>query len=131
MKTNKQTVEAIYAAFGQGNVPFILESVDENFTHFDPTDPAITSHGGRYNGREEFLGFFQKLGGSVATTLWQVDNLVADNDDVVATGKHGITVKKTGKSGVIDWVMIWHFNNGKPVSVRNYYDTARIEALYA
>ena len=130
MKTNKETVQAIYDAFGQGNIPFILESVDENFTHFDPSDPNIAPQGGQYNGRNEFLGFFQKLGGSVDTTLWQVDNYVADGNDVVATGKHGVTVKSTGKSGVIEWVMIWHFDHGIPMSIRNYYDTARYEALY-
>jgi ketosteroid isomerase-like protein len=130
MKTNKQTVAAIYEAFGQGNIPFILESVDENFTHFDPTDPTITSHGGQFSGKEEFLSFFQKLGGSVDTTLFEVEKIVADGDNVVATGKHCVTIKKTRKSGIIDWVMVWTFKNGTPMSIKNYYDTARIEALY-
>ncbi|MEZ4904529.1 MAG: nuclear transport factor 2 family protein [Spirosomataceae bacterium] len=130
MKTNKEIVQAIYDAFGQANIPFILESVAENFTHFDPSDPAVAPQGGRHSGRAEFLGFFQKLGDSVDTTLWEVDNIIADKEEVVATGKHGVTVKKTGKKGVIEWVMVWHFEGNQPVSIRNYYDTARYEALY-
>lgn len=32
MKTNEEKVKTPYEAFRQGNVPFILENVDENFT---------------------------------------------------------------------------------------------------
>jgi uncharacterized protein len=130
MQTNLATVKAIYDAFGQGNIPFILETVDENFTWTDPCDPAKAPQGGTFVGREGFMGFFQKLGGSVDTTLWEVENYVADGNDVVATGKHGIAVKSTGKSEVNDWIMNWHFKNGKPVSGRSYFDTARYEQLF-
>ncbi|WP_338868074.1 nuclear transport factor 2 family protein [Spirosoma sp. SC4-14] len=124
MKTNQQIIEAIYAAFGQGNVPFILETVSEQFTWTDPCNPAIVPYGGTHIGRPGLLTFFQQLGLSTETTLWQVDEYVAGGNTVVATGKHNIRVNATGKHAENDWVMIWHFQDGALISGRSYYDTA-------
>jgi uncharacterized protein len=130
MKPNKEKIIALYDAFGQGNIPFILENVADNFTWTDQCDPAIAPQGGTYHGKEGFLQFFHNLGGSTDTTHWQVDKYVAENDTVVAFGKHGVTIKSTGKSILLDWVMIWNFANGHPVSGGSFIDTARYQKMF-
>ncbi|WP_428655667.1 nuclear transport factor 2 family protein [Runella sp.] len=130
MKTNEEKVKALYEAFGQGNVPFILENVDTDFTWTDPSDAAIVPHGGEYKGREEFGHFFQKLSTDSDTVQWEVDNYTSNESDVIATGTHGIRVKETGKTAVTDWVMIWSFENGKPIKGRSYYDTATVASAF-
>lgn len=130
MQTNQQKIEAMYVAFGQGNIPFILESVSENFTWTDPSDPAIVPHGGTYTGRDEFPLFFQRLGGHTTTTRFEVDGYVSEGNTVCALGKHGVTVNATGKSSVIDWVMVWQFEEGIPVRGRNYYDTVSLNEAF-
>ena len=124
MKTNQQIIEALYEAFGQGNVPFIIESVAENFTWTDPCDPAVVPHGGTYTGSDEFPLFFQRLGSNTTTTGFEVNSYVSEGDTVCALGKHGVIVNATGKSNLIDWIMVWQFEGNKPVRGRNYYDTA-------
>jgi ketosteroid isomerase-like protein len=87
--TTKETVKALYDAFATGNIPFILESVSEDFTWQDPCDPSITPYGGTYKGRPGFGGLFQKLGDNTETTLWEVNGYVCEGDKVIALGRHG------------------------------------------
>src|SRR5687768_9314129 len=101
----KETIKAVYDAFAAGNIPFILESVSENFTWQDPCVPSIVPYGGTHKGRSGFSEFFQKLGGSTETTLWEVTEYVCEGNKVVAAGRHGFKSKNTGKSVSTDWVM--------------------------
>jgi uncharacterized protein len=130
MKTNKEILIDMYAAFSKGDVPFILDALSDTFTWFDPADPAIAAHGGTYHGKAEMGRFFQNLVSVADTILFEIHDYVAEGNKVVAIGKQGFKIKSTGKTGTFDWAMIWEFENGKPVHGRNHYDTARYEALY-
>src|SRR5450432_3042586 len=92
--TVQETVEALYHSFATGNIPFILDHVAEDFTWEDPSDPSIVPYGGLHKNKSGFLEFFQQLGSSTDTTLWEVDEYVADHNRVVATGRHGFKCKK-------------------------------------
>lgn len=131
MKTNKETIEAIYNAFGQGNIPFILDTVSDEFMWTDPSDPAIIPQGGTFIGKSGFLGFFEKLGDKIDTTHFEVENYLAEGNTVVASGKHGVRVKTSGQEYTNNWIMIWDFENGKPVKGRSVFDTHQYEALFA
>ena len=128
--TTKETVQAVYEAFAAGDIPFILESVSEDFTWQDPCDPSIVPYGGIHKGRSGFGEFFQKLGGSTETTLWEVNEYVCEGNKVVAAGRHGFQSKNTGKSVATDWVMIWRFKESMPVAGRAYYDTSAVEKAF-
>jgi len=128
--TTKETVKAIYDAFANGNIPFILETVSENFTWQDPCDPSVVPYGGVHKGRTEFMEFFQQLGGNTDTTLWQVDDYVSEGELVIAEGKHGFQSKKTGKNVLSEWAMTWRFENGVPVAGRAYYNTSDSEKAF-
>jgi ketosteroid isomerase-like protein len=126
----KETVKALYDAFAAGNVPFLLESVSEDFTWQDPCDSSVVPYGGIHKGRTGFGEFFQKLAGSTETMLWEVNDYVCEGNKVVAAGRHGFKTKNTGKSVTTDWVMIWTFEESIPVAGRSYYDTSGIENAF-
>jgi len=128
--TTKETLKALYDAFASGNIPFILESVSEDFTWQDPCDPAVVPYGGTHKGRSGFGKFFQKLGGSTETTLWDVNEYVCEGNNVVATGRHGFKSKNSGKDVETDWAMIWTFKENIPVAGRAYYDTSSVENAF-
>lgn len=125
-----KTVQSLYEAFGRGDIPFIIDHVSEKFVWIDPNDPAIVPHGGRYERKDGFLQFFKNLSEGSDTTLFTVDEYAEGENVVMVTGKHGIVVKKTGKSVTFDWTMVWHFENGTPVKGQSYYDTARAEQAF-
>ncbi|HEY6975216.1 MAG TPA: nuclear transport factor 2 family protein [Chitinophagaceae bacterium] len=129
--TTKETLKALYDAFATGNIPFIIENVSEDFTWQDPSDPAVVPFGGIHKNRTGMMDFFRKLDGSTNTTVWEVDDYVSEGDMVVAEGKHGFESKKTGKSALLEWSMVWKFKNGIPVSGRAYYNTAAAEKAFS
>ena len=128
--TAKEIIKALYEAFATGNIPFILDSVSEDFTWQDPCDPSVVPYGGKHQGKSGFGEFFQKLGGNTETTLWEVNDYVSEGDEVVALGRHGLKAKNTDKSVVTDWVMIWKFEKDQPAAGRAFYNTSVVENAF-
>ena len=129
--TAQETLKAMYDAFGTGNIPFILDHLSEKFTWQDPCDPSIVPYGGKFEGKSEMMQFFQALGGSVDTILWEVDEYISEGDKVAAIGKHGIRCKETGKEAIANWVMVWHFENDEAVWGRSYYNSDDVEKAFS
>lgn len=130
LTSTRETIASVYDAFAKGNIPFILDSVSDDFTWQDPCDASIVPYGGIHSGRDGFLSFFQNLGGSINTTTWEVDSYVSEGNKVVATGRHGFEVKKTGKKVMSYWAMVWTFRNDVPVAGRAYYNTSATEDAF-
>ena len=114
-----------------GTFPYIIDAVSEDFTWKDPSDPSLVPFGGEHKGKAGMMNFFQQIGDSTELTLWEVNNYVGDEDVVVAEGKHGFRSKKTGKNALLEWSMVWRFQNGKPVAGRAYYNTAASEKAFS
>ena len=129
--TARETVEALYEAFGRGDIPAILDAISDDFTWQDPNNPAIVPFGGKYEGKQAMGRFFQNLGGSVDTTLFEVTGYITEGNKVAAIGRHGFTVKSTGKKAILDWVMIWNIQHDTPVSGRSYYNAAVSEQAFS
>jgi ketosteroid isomerase-like protein len=129
--TDLETVKAMYDAFANANIPFILEHMPEHFTWQDPCNPSIVPYGGKFAGKSGMLNFFQQLGGNTDTTLWEVNEYISEDNKVVAIGRHGITCKKTGKKTISDFAMVWHFENDELVSGRSYYNSGDTERAFS
>ncbi len=129
--TAQETLKAIYDAFGTGNIPFILDHMSEKFTWEDPANPSIVPYGGKFEGKNDMMRFFQGLGESTDTTLWEVDEYISEDDKVAAIGRHGIGCKKTGKEAIMNWVMIWHFDGDLAVRGRSYYNCVGVEKAFS
>lgn len=128
MENNLEQVKAIFAAFGRGDVPFILDQLasDVRFTsHLDPVVPWA----GEFSGRDNVARFFGALGGSVEVTAHPVNDLVAQDDTVVATGDVTFRVRETGKEGSSAWVYIFKLAEGKVHSYDQFNDTGLAKAF--
>lgn len=121
--TNAETVNAIYEAFGKGDVPFILSCLDENVewekwddNHAQKADVPYMRH---IKGRENVGGFFQEVG-----------KLGVKNFKVVSVmeGKDKIAVQFQIETEYFteDEIHLWTFNEeGKITGFRHYLDTAK------
>jgi ketosteroid isomerase-like protein len=127
LTSNKETVEAIYAAFGRGDIPFILSNLS-NDCHWVAMGEGSSQQGGTYTGKE-VIEFFSRLLGEVEFIEFNptaINN--AGNNTVVAFGNMNCKARATGKLYITDWAMRWVFNDeGQVVEYQNYHDTA---ALY-
>lgn len=114
--TNLETFQHLYAAFGRGDIPTILnhlaEDVEWEYAATSAQVPRLQPH----RGPREVRKFFEALGAFEFHTF-QPKTLLESGNIVVALIDVELTVKATGvKIAEEDEVHIWHFNSEGQVS---------------
>ena len=123
--TPKETVEAMYAAFQRGDIPFILRQLAPDVFW---RQPASVPWGGDSNGPAGVGGFFAKLNDVVETTGFEVEENIEAADQVVSYGYYSSRNRTTGKTSRARFVFRWQFQNGKVVRYEAVLDSAPIVA---
>lgn len=122
-----QVVQDIYAAFGRGDIPAILEKladdVDWDYAYRAAPNPVPWLQPQR--GKAGVAGFFQSVQANLEIHRFAVNALAEGPGVVVALFDIEATVKPTGKRIVEqDEAHIWHFNEaGQVVRFRHCADT--------
>jgi ketosteroid isomerase-like protein len=122
--TNAETVQQIYAAFGQGDIPAILghlaDDVDWEYGQAGSDVPWLQPR----RGRDAVGGFFESLG-ALDFQKFDVTRVIDGGDVVVALITIDLTVKATGKRiAEEDEIHVWRFDaNGKVARFRHGADT--------
>jgi ketosteroid isomerase-like protein len=113
----------IYTAFGQGDIPAILNLLAVDVEFYEPPGgaPPFT---GIYHGRDRAGRFFQEMVGAVDVLLMEPQEFVAQGDTVVVLGRYRFRPKATGIPYDTDWAMVWWFREGKIRKFQIHYDTA-------
>ena len=120
---NVALVEAIYAAFGAGDVPGVLARMSpdivwneaENFPYADRNP---------YLGPEAVLtGVFGRIGTEWDGFTVVPDELLDAGDAVVVLGRYRGTYKATGRALDAQLVHVWRLEDGKAVAFQQYTDT--------
>ncbi len=126
---NSQIVQNIYAAFGQGNIPAILNALATDVEWVHTAAPAIP-FAGTYRGTQQVGEFFKKLVEHQDILGFEPREFVAQGDTVVALGYIKAQSKATGKSYESDWAMIWHLQNGKVKKFHHFFDSAIVAEAF-
>ena len=125
-------VAEIYAAFGRGDVPFIMDSL---------ADDIVWEHGIRTTdlpwlqpgtGKKHVGEFFAAVRQGLAFSVFEPQVIAADGDTVVAVIREASTILSTGKPVDEDlYAHVWTFNgSGKVASFRHIGDWARHEVSF-
>lgn len=112
MDKNTLTVQQIYAAFGRGDVPAIIEAMadDVDWEYGGATADVPWLQPGR--GRAAVAAFFQALGTHLDFKSFTVNDILAGPNLVVGLVSFEATVKGTGRAfGEIDEAHIWRFDD--------------------
>jgi uncharacterized protein len=125
---NTRAVQEIYAAFGRGDVPFILDQLADQFEWVNPGSPTLIPWAKERHTREEVAEFFQVLGKTVEFQEFEPRTYVAQGDKVVVLGHFRARSKSTGRTVEEHWAMEWTLQNGKVTGYRAHDDTAAIAA---
>ena len=120
---NLMIARGIYTAFGQGDIPAILNVFADDVELHEPPggEPPFT---GIYRGRDGAGKFFQEMVGAVDVLAMEPQEFVAQRDTVVVLGHYRFRAKATGITYDTDWAMVWWFRDGKIVKFQVHYDTA-------
>jgi ketosteroid isomerase-like protein len=129
MSKHSQTVADIYAAFGRGDIPAIVEQLAENVTWVHHGAPDVP-YGKERHGKEQASQFFGELAAAVDVTLFEVKQLVETDNTVVAIGRWGGKAKPTGKDFTTNWMMQWTFENDRVVYYESLEDSLTIAKAF-
>jgi ketosteroid isomerase-like protein len=114
---NAELIRGTYEAFGRGDIPAVLDAMDENIAW---STPAVLPHAVEVNGRGDVGGFFQKLASTWEDFDLQIDDLVASGDRVCAIGRAG--GRLGGKPAGYGFVHAWTVREGRLVRFDEYVD---------
>jgi uncharacterized protein len=127
MGQNSKIAEALYAAMGRGDIPYIIGILDpkvvwneaENFVYADKSP---------YIGVDALLtGLFARLGGEWDGFSAVPEQIVDGGDTVVALGRYGGVYKATGVKVNAQFVHVFRFKEGKIAGFQQYTDTAQFK----
>lgn len=130
--TQLDTVQAIYAAFGRGDLPGLLELLDPD-VDWSADVPAPGAelvpmlHRGR--GRDAARAYFAGVG-QLEFHAFDVQAFHADGDVVLAEVHFEATHRTTGTRLSMDEIHRWVVRDGRAVQYRPYLDTATLIEAY-
>ena len=125
--SNATTARKMFDAFKQGDIPFILNQLDDN-CQWHVMGAPLLPYSGLFVGNGTGL-FFSKMAEEIEFLSFEVDNIYdVSETDVIATGSFLTRHRKTGKSAPSPFAMLMRFQNGKVIFFQDYVDTAQLVA---
>jgi ketosteroid isomerase-like protein len=119
---NIETVRAVYAAFGRGDVAGVLDRLDETIVWITPGSAAVPM-AGRRQGIDEVRKFFEQLAQRLTFTVFQPREFLAQGNRVIALVHYEGRDNTTGRPFRAESAMLWTIGNGRAVRFQEYTDT--------
>ena len=124
-----ETVQALYAAFGRGDMPAMLALLAPDIQwDYPPSDEIPWA--GSFRGHDGVNRFFAAIVGSVDFEGFEARRFLTQDDSVVVLGWEKLRVKRTGRTFETHWTHAYTLSNGKITTFREYTDTAAAEAAF-
>jgi len=129
---NTKIVQEAYGAFGRGDIPAVLNLLDDNVTWKPITGAAsYVPTAGERHGKTSVGEIFRILGQNVQFEKFEPREFVAQGDKVVAIGHYRARTRATGRTFDSPFAMVFTFRNGKVAAFREFTDSAAINAAFA
>ncbi|MEO8212719.1 MAG: nuclear transport factor 2 family protein [Myxococcales bacterium] len=120
-------MEEVYAAFGRGDVPFILDRVgDQTQWDFNVAGTDVPWHA-PIRTKSELPRFFQAMAEHLSFEAFEPRAFLTDGRNVVVKLRVAYQVRRTGKRVDEEQVQWWSFDDGGRITaLRHYEDTAAV-----
>jgi ketosteroid isomerase-like protein len=127
MGQNSKTVESMYAAFGRGDIPFVVGILRPDVI-WNEAEGFIYADKNPYVGVDAVLnGVFARLGAEWDGFAAVPHQIVDGGETVVALGRYTGKCKATGVKVDAQFVHVFRFKDGKIASFQQYTDTAQFQ----
>jgi uncharacterized protein len=127
---NVQIIQRIYAAFGSGDVPAILERVTEDTEWGFAVGASDVPWHQPVKGKATVPRFFGAIQEHVQMERFEPKELVHSGDHVIAHIEIAYTIRKTGKRVAMDQLHWWTLKEGRVSRLRHFEDTAAVLAAW-
>jgi uncharacterized protein len=130
MSRNLETVKRIYAAFGRGDIPAILDTLADTVAWEEWADNSAAKGGVPWlaprHGKAGAAEFFGLIGHALVVKDFRVVALMDGDDQVAAEFEIECDVPSTGGHYRDEEMHLWTFDaTGKVIRLRHYTDTAK------
>ena len=129
-EANVRQVQEVFARFGRGDVPAILEMLHEDIV-IEFYGPAAIPYAGHYVGKTRAKGFFETVLSSVDIHEFEPQEFIAQRDKVVVTGHLRLTARSTGGTIESDFVHVITVRDGLWLRFRDFMNTAVAVAAFS
>ena len=121
--TALETVQAMYVAFGSGNMEALKETLAENtqWVYHGSTD---IPYAGTYTGKEAVARFIMNIVSNVEILEFKPVSFISEGKQVVVIGSEKQKIKKNGQVLEQKWVQVYQVDNGLITSMEEFANTA-------
>ena len=120
-------VKNLYEAFGQGNIPAVLEGMSPDVRWHQAENNPYMPTGEPFVGPEAILNqLFAKLGEEWDEFTVHPKTFHDAGESVIVEARYTGTFKATGKSMDAQVCHVWDLKDGKVIRYQQYLDTAKI-----
>jgi uncharacterized protein len=130
MSANVIATQEVFARFGRGDVPAILEMLADDVV-IEFYGPSVIPYANTYRGKAEARRFFETVLSSVDIHQFDPEEFIAERDKVVVTGHLRLTARRTGRQIDSDFVHVITMKDGKWVRFRDFMNTAVAVAAFS
>jgi hypothetical protein len=121
-----ETIQAVYEAFGRGDVPAILDRLADDV---DWNNERVASRecpwNGNFSGKRNVPEFFRAVGESLDIHTFEPRTFVESGDRVAVMLRVESRLRKNGRPLENDAIHLWTFDgDGRISAYRHYNDTA-------
>lgn len=128
--TPTETVKAMFAAFGAGNMDEMKKTLSEDTVWvYHGTDEI--PYNGTYTGKEEVLQFIGNIITHVDIEGFQTNHFFENGNRVVVLGNEKQRIKKNGELLDQDWVQSFIVENGLIARLDEYANTSHAAKLFS
>ena len=122
----RQTITQLYRDYESRNLNNILASLPDDFCFEWPFDPSTARYAGICHSKAELLEQLNAIAENFQFDAYRATNILVDGDRAAAQLQVDLTSVKTGRRFSTTIAHFWSFENGIPVRLVEYTDTALI-----
>ena len=116
-QSREDVIGSLYAAFGRGDLPAVLATLDEDI---DWHTPANLPHGGDFRGRDAVGRFFQGIAEHWESLEVELESLLSGGDIVMALARARGQLRASGEEFEYSAAHAWTLRGNTPVQFNEY-----------
>jgi ketosteroid isomerase-like protein len=120
---NIHLIQSLYAAFGRGDLPFILSKLTDDVSWEFEATPELT-WSGVGQGHQQALHFFTNLAAEHENPVLDMPEFLANDDTVASFGRYQSTERGTGVRVDTPVAHYWKIRDGKVCRYVNIINSA-------
>ena len=119
-----QTITSLYRDYESGDLAKVLNGLPDDFRFEWPFDPDTARFSGICRNKTELVAQLNEMAASFQFNRYHAVNILVDGDRAAVQVEVDLTSKKTGRRFSTTIAHFWWFEDGIPVRLVEYVDTA-------